>query len=280
MEDDPEYADLFGNDRVRQLFEKMLDQKLEANLKQRDSASTKGKAKSPQTSMNSKEKEANAGDQVPNKGNGKNYARSPTCLIKSPSDTTVCAPAMQRIRVDPNRNGDPFLEQINNFIASVHSADKEVTVGENEEQPVVTTSAQEDTSASLDEARTRAEKMLLEAEKFKAKLIDPPEPGEDESIKVSSEMLSKLCVNKPQMDIGEGFSTDDFFHLTCHIDSALISRIEKGEFVELEKLPPKDRRRKEDHRLEWVHQDGNTFLAPVGDKMNKITSFRRLEQAF
>ena len=43
------------------------------------------------------------------------------------------------------------------------------------------------------------------------------------------------------LDIGSGVSDDDFFHLTCHIEPCLIHRIEKGEFVELEKLLPKER---------------------------------------
>ena len=42
-------------------------------------------------------------------------------------------------------------------------------------------------------------------------------------------------------NLGSGVSDDDFFHLTCHIDPNLIHKIEKGEFVELEKLIPKDK---------------------------------------
>ena len=57
-------------------------------------------------------------------------------------------------------------------------------------------------------------------------------------------------------DIGAGVSDDDFFHLTCHIEPSLIHKIEKGEFVELEKLLPKDKISEGDYnRLEWVHKD-------------------------
>ena len=82
------------------------------------------------------------------------------------------------------------------------------------------------------------------------------------------------------MDIGSGISDDDFFHLTCFIEPSLIHKIEKGEFVELEKLLPKDKLggRSEDNRLEWVQRDGGTFLVPA-QKDNKIGSFRRWEQA-
>ena len=63
-------------------------------------------------------------------------------------------------------------------------------------------------------------------------------------------------------NIGSGVSDDDFFHLTCHIDPSLIHKIEKGEFIELEKLLPKDKinSKTEESRLEWVQRDGGTFL--------------------
>ena len=83
------------------------------------------------------------------------------------------------------------------------------------------------------------------------------------------------------MNIGSGVSDDDFFHLTCHIDPNLIHKIEKGEFVELEKLLPKEKtsRNGEENRLEWVQRDGGTFLCQA-QKDNKISSFCRWEQAF
>ena len=117
----------------------------------------------------------------------------------------------------------------------------------------------------------KAQKALIEVEKYKAIITDPPDPGK---------VIDKDA-NFNAFQVGTGISDDDFFHLTCHVDGTLISKIEKGEFVELEKLLPKDKKRKADeNRLEWVHQEGYTYLAPVADRMNKINSFRRWEQAF
>ena len=70
------------------------------------------------------------------------------------------------------------------------------------------------TNVELDEARQRMDRAIVEAEKFCA-TIEPP---------------------GNIMNIGSGVSDDDFFHLTCYIDPTLIHKIEKGEFVELEKL--------------------------------------------
>ena len=82
--------------------------------------------------------------------------------------------------------------------------------------------------------------------------------------------------------IGQGLSDDDFFHLTCHIDSGLMQKIENGEFVDLEKLLPKERFGKsssDENRLEWVHRDGGTYLVPAQRDV-KISNFRKWEQAF
>ena len=65
----------------------------------------------------------------------------------------------------------------------------------------------------LEEARTRAAREIVEAEKFKA-TVEPPPQGNDK-------VFSSL------MNIGSGVSDDDFFHLTCHIEPSLIHKIEK-----------------------------------------------------
>ena len=74
---------------------------------------------------------------------------------------------------------------------------------------------------------------------------------------------------------------DEFFHITYHVDPILRVKIERGEFVELEKLLSRDkfRYKNEDCRLEFYNKDGHTYLAPV-NRETKITNIRRWEQAF
>ena len=85
--------------------------------------------------------------------------------------------------------------------------------------------------------------------------------------------------------IGEGLTDDDFFHLTCHIDGNLKEKTGWGDFVDLDKLLPRDRlfdgrtNMADENMLEWVQRDGITFLMPAR-KASKITSFRKWEQAF
>ena len=121
------------------------------------------------------------------------------------------------------------------------------------------------------EARSRGDKAILEAEKFHASIAVPKE-GMD-----FNNFQAKMLDSENIPNIGAGVSDDDFFHLTCFIDPTLIHKIEKGQFVELEKLLPKDKLGKsEENRLEWVQKDGGTFLVPA-QKDSKISSFHKWE---
>ena len=166
----------------------------------------------------------------------------------------------------------------------------------------------------LEEAQKRAKKAIVDAEKFRASVEPPTGKYQDvQEVQLTSKsddrdvyMCSRIntdhmkVLNQGQVleqinnleeykrgdtlnipDIGSGVSEDDFFHLTCHIDPTLIHKIEKGEFVELEKLLPKDRLggKNDEGRMEWVHREGGMFLVPA-QRDNKIASFRRWEQAF
>ena len=75
---------------------------------------------------------------------------------------------------------------------------------------------------------------------------------------------------------------DDFFHITCHIDTSLREKIQNGEFIDLEKLLPKEHGSSlsDDQRLELVTREGMTYFAPAQDKTVKINSLRKWEQAF
>ena len=207
-----------------------------------------------------------------------------THAIKSPSDTTIYTPAIQKraktrdmipIPCECNlvnefqqqmsliglgRTSDfvsiPMNNSVNTLIETVH----------NEQHPQDGRRAMEtNTEEELEQAQIRADKALAEAERMKAQIEQPP---------------GIYLQNQGIPNIGSGVSDDDFFHLTCYIDPSLILKIEKGEFVELEKLLPNDKANQaEESRLEWVQRDGGTFLVPA-QKANKISNFRRWEQAF
>ena len=92
----------------------------------------------------------------------------------------------------------------------------------------------------------------------------------------------EVTVN-PQDRTIQGITDDEFFHLTCHVDANLKQRIQRGEFVELEKWLVKDRFRGNSNtvgqRMELVNWGGETYIMPV-ENSNKITNVRKWEQAF
>ena len=142
-----------------------------------------------------------------------------------------------------------------------------------------------DEGGKLRSAQEHAEHAVIEAEKFRATVSNPGNLSNlDKFMQTEQNEENDQQPNLQNLqipNIGSGVSDDDFFHLTCHIEPNLIHKIEKGEFVELEKLLPKEKFGKngDDNRLEWVHKDGGTFLVPANRDV-KIGSFRKWEQAF
>ena len=82
-------------------------------------------------------------------------------------------------------------------------------------------------------------------------------------------------------DKGSLMDDDEFFHITCHVDPVIRAKIERGEFVELEKLLMRDKfcNKPEEGHLEFYNRDSHTYLAPE-NKETKISNVRRWEQAF
>ena len=78
------------------------------------------------------------------------------------------------------------------------------------------------------------------------------------------------------------FEDDEFFHLTCHVDSTMKQKIERGEFIELEKLLPRTRtfnqKFSDDNKMQLVNRDGSSFWVPM--EREKISSLRKWDQAF
>ena len=82
------------------------------------------------------------------------------------------------------------------------------------------------------------------------------------------------------------FDTDDeFFHVTCNVEPTLKTRIQWGEFVDLEKLLPKDWSNvnlSDEHpnQLELVSEGGHQYVAPYREKNLRINGIRKWDQAF
>ena len=80
---------------------------------------------------------------------------------------------------------------------------------------------------------------------------------------------------------------DEFFHVTSQKDLSLRLKIERGEFIELERLLPKEhfpgRSNADDlnkHLYQLITQGTNNFLEPPIPKSGKINNVGKWDQAF
>ena len=73
---------------------------------------------------------------------------------------------------------------------------------------------------------------------------------------------------------------DDFFHIMCHVDKAMRTKIEKSDFIELERLLPKVEGRQTEGKMELVNRNGSIFFVQLDSRSGKISGIRRWEQAF
>ena len=146
-------------------------------------------------------------------------------------------------------------------------------------QPIPSTSR----GACRNQARETAQEIILHAEKYKENTNLPR--GNAYNVFTGNEVDHRNeqtnQINRPMGTGSQGISDDEFFHLTCHVDSNLKAKIEKGEYIDLEKLLVKDKFKNQNvgQRMELVTKGGETFIMPV-DKESKISNVRRWEQAF
>ena len=233
------------------------------------------------------------------------------CLIKSPSDTTIYAPALRqcspKVGVVANLRGinaeasevtgvvqqEALTDQIIRFIEGIRMRPNQVDGDDVQPKAVDGESdgnaeqndnkSHDEMSEQLEAGNRKAERMIAEAEKFKVSVNAPT--GEVNNLMVQQVVLADaqptrlpdpdptpMIAYQPNID-------DEFSHIACHIDSSIKAKIERGEFVDLEKLLPKNRRNSNDCRMDLVFRDGHSYFVPA-QADNKITGIRKWEQAF
>ena len=241
--------------------------------------------------------QANKGNQKPTKQNSTRGGD----LVKSPSDKTIYAPGLTQGKRVVNA-----LDQITNFVEEIklssvlgqNFVNDNITQVTNPSlggelsgskyvihQPSSRHSLEEELNRVEEEdqrhmAKDRADKIVLEAEKYRAEVAAPS--GKVFQNEITDEIRLKRLLD----------NDDDFFHVTCHVDGNLKAKIKSGEFVELERLLPKERGGAAtigngdtmDFRsfIQAIARGGSTYMGPSleGNKDRKISSICKWEQAF
>ena len=205
-------------------------------------------------------------------------------IIKSPSDTTLYAPAVRRM-ADIDINADSPTTQkirdlndksVDHFIQNVRNnlvfSDEGVT-NEVQEAAMQDSTARPQPDDARDHANA-AEAAVIRAEKFKAKVDNPR--GKDKFYQPVN-VIDTL--DKPRNEIND----DHFIQISCHVDQTTYGQIEKGEFVDLIKIMPKPHNRihsDDDYALELKHKDAKQYWVPANERERKITGIKQWEAAF
>ena len=268
-----EFVKLTKNAEFRKLMKEMVDEELDEREKEREQKRKRSEAKATQDGNNN--------------------------IIKSPSDTTLYTPALRKgieansavhkisefvenIRLETqhtslNSTGHKKQSEAKSKTAGKHRAeqvdnpeeidDEQLRNLEHDEQNIMFDEMEEDPT---DAVKKLTDKVVLEAEQKKAILSAP----------------KGMVVNKTVQMLRKLDNDDDFFHSTCHIDDSLRDKIERGQFVDLDKLLPKDRvsggfilNDFDDPPVQLIKRGNSTFLGSAV-KETKITGMRKWDQAF
>ena len=138
----------------------------------------------------------------------------------------------------------------------------------------------------IQDAREAAESAILQAERYKARI---QQPNRGKILNSSQKLHSPQKLHKCEQDELRAMryldaEDDEFFHTTCHIDETIREKIEKGKFIELEKLIQKKilqySNRDEGNRMQLINKDGISYFVPSVDKETRIDNIKKWEQAF
>ena len=123
----------------------------------------------------------------------------------------------------------------------------------------------------------RTQQLLQQAEMSKAKIFQAPgenlqldtSPNGHFSCKLSKELAHSVMVDEKYLMIG------------THLDDTTNLKIIKGDYVEFEKLLPRDKIAAiEDQRMQIVNRGNQTFWVPIKESHGSIHNFHKWEQAF
>ena len=198
--------------------------------------------------------------------------------IKSPSDTTLYAPALSK-GVTPFTQTNPVNIEPQLILPCN-------VVGCEQESRRTSENAEYEQDRQWGSSRAKEKQPSAEPEKPDA--TASPSPGAAKNLILNAErfkaMVEQLKGNFDFSELKHWMSMnedDEFFHITCHVDDQLKLKIEQGAYVDLAKLLPKTRFQtaSEEQHMHFVNKNGETYWVPA-ESDQKISGVRRWEQAF
>ena len=307
LKDDPEFNDFLDNMLDRKLSNKTTDHT--------ENRTTRG--------------ESAANIQDIGKNNNSNRAMQKPHLVKSPSDTTLYTPGLALANTQQQRDNNA-IDKISNFVESIRidgSAPNRRNEGVNDRDsrqnsirisskrseiphaagrtppsskraPFHDATQKEVDSDPELETEKATEHLLLQAEKFKARVEAPKGmvksmlmPYDYDRLRSKFVTAEGLAPIDSEILFLRNFDQDDeFFHVTSQIDPSLRNKIERGEFIDLDRLLPKDKfssglRGGHDdlnrQLFQLITQGSNSYMNPPEPRgSNRINTLKKWDQAF
>ena len=139
-------------------------------------------------------------------------------------------------------------------------------------------------------AEQRSEQIIRWSEASKARMVDLPGNTINASppFDINDNRLANVDHgndrNRNYVSVYEHptFIDNEYCIVAVHIDESLCRHIEDGDYVDFNKLLPRDVSGEDDNRLELIYKQGKTYWVPVSSisQGNDITNFAHWEQAF
>ena len=267
--------------------------------KQNDRQSSKGKTSKGKQAMGNDNN--NRCSQVKSPNNNRSQ-------IKSPSDTTLYSPGLRRI--NETNIDDCMVNKISNFVENIRirggssRASPAEASGDRRGNHTVTAGSsnrdsRDDPQREILQGERATDQLLLQAEKFKARVEAPKGmntcngmimPYDYDKLRTKFVTPEGLAPIDNEILFLRNFDQDDeFFHVTSQIEPSLKAKIERGEFVDLDRLLPKDRfsniRGSDDlnkQLFQLITQGTNSYLTapPEPRGNNRVNSMKKWDQAF
>ena len=287
--DDPDFT---------QFQSEMVDKKIAG--KNTSEKQSKGGGKTIRDSDETISKEQNANSQ-----NNNDQGNVQPRVFKSSSDTTLYTAVLKKI----SNSDASLIEKISNFVESITLEDKRHGAGHHDNSPStpardvrqVERGESSGTQRSFHQIQDnqpdkRAEDLIIQSEKFKAKVQAPKGnysnyqnmlmPYDYEKLRSKFAKPEGLGPIDSEILFLCNFDQDDeFFHITSQIEPNLRQKIEKGEYIELERLLPKDRNAGRNDEInkqlyQLITQGTSSYLEAPFPKTGKINNIRKWDEAF
>ena len=126
-----------------------------------------------------------------------------------------------------------------------------------------------DADRTINRARTEAEKIIVDAERFKAAIAPPQGMSHNNLFSSFTPLQLQRLLD----------TDDDFFHVASHVEPNLLNKVQLGQYVELEKMRPKNSHSEDGNKMELVNRNGLSYWVEK-DREAKINNVKKWDEAF